>query len=31
VVFETTGDITVLHSQDMNQNLKAWLLTDVDR
>jgi|TARA_R100001530_G_scaffold116415_1_gene83470 uncharacterized membrane protein YcaP (DUF421 family) len=31
VVFETTGDITVLHSEDMNQNLKAWLLTDVDR
>ncbi|KXO01241.1 membrane protein [Aequorivita aquimaris] len=29
VVFETTGDITVLHSKDMNENLKSWLLTDV--
>mgnify|MGYP001341110123 CR=1 FL=1 len=31
VVFETTGDITVLHSKNMNQDLKEWLLKDVDR
>jgi uncharacterized membrane protein YcaP (DUF421 family) len=29
VVFETTGDITVLHSTHMDKNLKEWLLTDV--
>ncbi|HNP68840.1 DUF421 domain-containing protein [Aequorivita flava] len=29
VVFETTGDITVLHSKNINNNLKSWLLTDV--
>lgn len=29
VVFETTGDITVLHNESMNENLKAWLLKNV--
>jgi uncharacterized membrane protein YcaP (DUF421 family) len=30
VVFETTGDISVLHSSDDNVELEAWLLEDVE-
>ncbi len=30
VVFETTGDISVLHSNDVNEQLEEWLLKDVD-
>lgn len=29
VVFETTGDISVLHSSDMNQPVEDWILQDV--
>ena len=29
VVFETTGDMSVLHSPTMEKELKDWLLTDV--
>lgn len=29
VVFETTGDISVLHSADEEKNLEDWLLKDV--
>ncbi len=29
VVFETTGDISVLHSKDEQQELESWLLKDV--
>jgi uncharacterized membrane protein YcaP (DUF421 family) len=31
VVFETTGDIVVLHSDDHNHSLNDWLLKDVAR
>ena len=31
VVFETTGDIVVLHSSDEEQSLEPWLLKDVNR
>lgn len=31
VVFETTGDISVLHTADMNEKLEDWLLKDVMR
>ncbi len=31
VVFETTGDISVLHSADMNSRLEEWLLKDVEK
>lgn len=31
VVFETTGDISVLHSGDNNKQLAEWLMTDVNR
>ncbi|AVR44464.1 DUF421 domain-containing protein [Christiangramia fulva] len=31
VVFETTGDISVLHSTDPDENLESWLLKNVDR
>jgi uncharacterized membrane protein YcaP (DUF421 family) len=30
VVFETTGDISVLHTSDKNQELEDWLLKDVE-
>lgn len=29
VVFETTGDISVLHTADEGKELKDWLLKDV--
>ena len=29
VVFETTGDISVLHSEEENREVEAWLLEDV--
>jgi uncharacterized membrane protein YcaP (DUF421 family) len=29
VVFETTGDISVLHSSDENEELEDWLTKDV--
>ena len=29
VVFETTGDVSVLHSTDNNKELEEWLLNDV--
>lgn len=29
VVFETTGDMVVLHSQDTTMNVEAWLMKDV--
>lgn len=29
VVFETTGDIAVLHSDKASQTVEAWLLEDV--
>jgi len=29
VVFETTGDVTVLHSKDQQKELEKWLLKDV--
>lgn len=31
VVFETTGDISVLHTRDMNEQLEDWLIKDVER
>ncbi len=31
VVFETTGDIAVLHTDDRSKEIEAWLLEDVDR
>jgi len=31
VVFETTGDIVVLHTSDNDQSLEPWLLKDVNR
>ena len=31
VVFESTGDISVLHTNDANKELEDWLLTDVTR
>ncbi|MAZ72282.1 MAG: hypothetical protein CMC70_03955 [Flavobacteriaceae bacterium] len=31
VVFETTGDVVVLHSSDQSQHLEPWLLKDVNR
>jgi len=31
VVFETTGDIIVIHSENQNAKVAAWLLTDVKR
>lgn len=31
VVFETTGDIAVLHSADANQALEEWLISSVKR
>ncbi len=31
VVFESTGDISVLHTTDSTKELENWLLTDVDR
>jgi uncharacterized membrane protein YcaP (DUF421 family) len=31
VVFESTGDIAVLHTADQNQKLKEWLLEGVGR
>ena len=31
VVFETTGDIAVLHSSDASKSLEPWLLKDVKR
>lgn len=31
VVFESTGDISVLHTDDMNVELEEWLLKDVKR
>ncbi len=31
VVFETTGDVVVLHSSDQSQSLEPWLLKDVKR
>ncbi|MBZ9632421.1 DUF421 domain-containing protein [Salegentibacter sp. LM13S] len=29
VIFETTGDISVLHTSDKNQEVEAWLTKDV--
>ncbi|MUP44711.1 DUF421 domain-containing protein [Gramella sp. BOM4] len=31
VVFETTGDISVLHTEDEDEKLEDWLLEDVER
>ncbi|SDS23354.1 YetF domain-containing protein [Gramella sp. MAR_2010_147] len=31
VIFEATGDISVLHTGDDNEELEDWLLKDVDR
>lgn len=31
VVFEATGDISVLHSENYEEDLEEWLLKDVDR
>lgn len=31
VIFETTGDISVLHTEDMNEQLESWLIKDVER
>lgn len=31
VIFETTGDISVMHTQDSNQQLQGWLLKDVEQ
>ncbi|MDT0675423.1 DUF421 domain-containing protein [Autumnicola musiva] len=31
VIFETTGDISVLHSNDENEELEEWLIKDVKR
>lgn len=31
VVFETTGDISVLHSNDEDKSLESWLLEEVSR
>ncbi len=31
VIFETTGDISVLHTEDPNEELEDWLLKDVER
>lgn len=31
VVFEATGDISVLHTTDENENLENWLMRDVER
>lgn len=31
VVFETTGDISVLHTDDSNQEIEEWLMKNVDR
>jgi uncharacterized membrane protein YcaP (DUF421 family) len=31
VVFESTGDIAVLHTADQDQKLKEWLLEGVGR
>jgi hypothetical protein len=31
VIFETTGDISVMHSQDENEVFEAWLIEDVKR
>ncbi|MCT8340975.1 DUF421 domain-containing protein [Flavobacteriaceae bacterium TK19130] len=31
VVFETTGDIVVLHTAENNKELEDWLLKDVDK
>lgn len=31
VVFETTGDISVLHANEQNKELESWLLKDVKR
>lgn len=31
VIFETTGDISVLHTSDMNEQPDSWLLKDVER
>ena len=31
VIFEATGDISVLHTEDANEQIEDWLLKDVDR
>jgi uncharacterized membrane protein YcaP (DUF421 family) len=31
VVFEATGDISVIHSSDSNERFEAWLIKDVKR
>ncbi|WP_373055769.1 DUF421 domain-containing protein [Zunongwangia sp. H14] len=31
VIFEATGDISVLHSQDKNEQFEEWLISDVNR
>ena len=31
VVFECTGDISVLHTEDASEELEDWLLNDVER
>ena len=31
VIFEATGDISVLHTEDDNEELEDWLLEDVER
>ena len=30
VVFETTGDISVLHTEDMSEQIEDWLMKDVE-
>ena len=30
VIFETTGDISVLHSSNAGEEVEDWLLTDVE-
>ena len=31
VIFEATGDISVMHTEDENEELENWLMEDVDR
>lgn len=31
VIFETTGDISVIHSENIDNELKKWILEDVER
>ncbi len=31
VIFEATGDITVMHTEDDNEEIEEWLMKDVER